>query len=92
MKILQITAGTGSFYCGTCIRDNAAVAALKKLGHDVLMLPLYLPTMILGARAAERASTGLDPWPALALSGAVTLVALAAAPFAAAAALRVNLR
>lgn len=59
---------------------------------SLLVLPLYLPTMILGARAVERASTGLDPWAALALSGAVTLVALAAAPFAAAAALRVNLR
>ncbi len=59
---------------------------------SLLVLPLYLPTMILGARAVERAGTGLDPWPALALSGAVTLVALAASPFAAAAALRVNLR
>ena len=59
---------------------------------SLLVLPLYLPTMILGARAVDRAATGLDPWPALALSGAVTLVALAASPFAAAAALRVNLR
>lgn len=59
---------------------------------SLLVLPLYLPTMILGARAVERASTGLDASPALYLSGAVTLVAFAAAPFAAAAALRVNLR
>ncbi|QIE56414.1 heme exporter protein CcmB [Pikeienuella piscinae] len=59
---------------------------------SLLVLPLYLPTMVLGARAVERASTGLDPSAALYLSGAVTLVALAAAPFAAAAALRVNLR
>ncbi len=59
---------------------------------SLLVLPLYLPTLILGARAVERASTGLDPSAALLLSGAATLVALAAAPFAAAAALRVNLR
>ncbi|MFV0473237.1 MAG: heme exporter protein CcmB [Pikeienuella sp.] len=59
---------------------------------SLLVLPLYLPTMILGARAVERASTGLDPSAALYLSGAVTLIAAAAAPFAAAAALRVNLR
>ena len=59
---------------------------------SLLVLPLYLPTMILGARAIERASTGLDPWSALALSGAVTLIALAAGPFAAAAALRINMR
>jgi len=30
-------------YCGGCLRDNALVAGLRKLGHDVLMLPLYLP-------------------------------------------------
>jgi glycosyltransferase involved in cell wall biosynthesis len=30
-------------YCGACMRDNALVAALRKLGHDVTMLPLYTP-------------------------------------------------
>ena len=30
-------------YCGGCFRDNALVAELRKLGHDTLMLPLYLP-------------------------------------------------
>jgi glycosyltransferase involved in cell wall biosynthesis len=30
-------------YCGNCFRDNALVAALRKLGHHTLMLPLYLP-------------------------------------------------
>ena len=30
-------------YCGGCFRDNALVAALRGLGHDTLMLPLYLP-------------------------------------------------
>jgi len=30
-------------YCGGCLRDNALVAALRKLGHQVLMVPLYLP-------------------------------------------------
>ena len=30
-------------YCGGCFRDNALVAALRRLGHDTLMLPLYLP-------------------------------------------------
>jgi heme exporter protein B len=59
---------------------------------SLLVLPLYLPTMILGARAVERASTGLDAGSPLALSGAVTLIALVAGPVAAAAALRVNLR
>lgn len=30
-------------YCGGCFRDNALVMALRRMGHDTLMLPLYLP-------------------------------------------------
>jgi glycosyltransferase involved in cell wall biosynthesis len=30
-------------YCGACFRDNALVAALRKMGHQALMVPLYLP-------------------------------------------------
>jgi glycosyltransferase involved in cell wall biosynthesis len=30
-------------YCGACVRDNALVAALRRLGHEALMMPLYLP-------------------------------------------------
>lgn len=30
-------------YCGNCIRDNTLVRGLRELGHDVLMVPLYLP-------------------------------------------------
>ncbi len=29
--------------CGNCLRDNALVAALRRLGHVVTMVPLYLP-------------------------------------------------
>ncbi len=43
MNIIQITPGAGAMYCGNCLRDNALVAALRKMGHDVLMVPLYLP-------------------------------------------------
>src|SRR6266516_805784 len=43
MTIVQITPGAGGMYCGNCFRDNALVAALRQLGHDVLMVPLYLP-------------------------------------------------
>lgn len=43
MKIVQITPGAGGMYCGGCFRDNALVAALRQLGHDTLMVPLYLP-------------------------------------------------
>ncbi|MFN3651071.1 MAG: glycosyltransferase family 4 protein [Armatimonadota bacterium] len=43
MRIVQLTAGTGSFYCGTCIRDNALVSELRRRGHDALLVPMYLP-------------------------------------------------
>ena len=43
MRILQLTPGTGNFYCGSCLRDNALVRGLRARGHDVLMVPLYLP-------------------------------------------------
>jgi len=46
MRILFLTPGTGSFYCGTCLRDNALATALRKQGHDALMIPLYLPTTL----------------------------------------------
>jgi glycosyltransferase involved in cell wall biosynthesis len=43
VNIVQITPGAGGMYCGNCFRDNAMVAALRKQGHDTLMIPLYLP-------------------------------------------------
>ena len=43
MEILQLTPGAGTMFCGNCLRDNALVAALRQLGHNVLMVPLYLP-------------------------------------------------
>jgi len=50
MRIVQITPGSGdNFYCENCLRDVALVKALRKLGHDVLMVPLYLPLQIAGS-------------------------------------------
>ncbi len=46
MRFIQITAGTGSFHCGTCMRDNALVTALRRLGHDAILTPLYLPPVL----------------------------------------------
>jgi len=43
MTIVQITPGAGAMYCGNCFRDNALVASLRQMGHDVTMVPLYLP-------------------------------------------------
>jgi len=43
MRILHLTPGTGSFHCGSCLRDQALIRALRSRGHDALMAPLYLP-------------------------------------------------
>lgn len=59
---------------------------------SLLVLPLYVPTLIFGAEVARRGSLGLAvETPALMLAG-ITAGAVALLPFAAAAALRVNLR
>ncbi len=43
MRLLFLTPGTGSYYCGVCMRDNALAKQLCAMGHDALLLPLYLP-------------------------------------------------
>lgn len=44
MKILFIVPGSGdAFYCGNCFRDNLQVKALRELGQEVIVMPLYLP-------------------------------------------------
>lgn len=44
MKIVNIVPGFGgTFYCGNCLRDSGATKSLVKLGHDAMMLPIYLP-------------------------------------------------
>jgi len=46
MKIVILTAGTGSFHCGTCMRDNALVVELRRQGHDAVLVPMYLPPIL----------------------------------------------
>jgi glycosyltransferase involved in cell wall biosynthesis len=44
MKIVHLIPGSGgTFYCENCVRDSYAVRALEERGHDVLMVPMYLP-------------------------------------------------
>ena len=59
---------------------------------SLLVLPLYVPTLIFGAEAVKRGAAGLDAGVPLALLAGITLAAAALLPFAAAAAIRVNLR
>jgi heme exporter protein B len=59
---------------------------------SLLVLPLYVPTLIFGAEVVRRAGQGADvQTPALLLAG-ITAGTLALLPFAAAMAIRVNLR
>lgn len=59
---------------------------------SLLVLPLYVPSLIFGARAVALAAEGSDPVPAFLLLAGLSLGIVALAPLAAAAALRVNLR
>ncbi|RMH52225.1 MAG: heme exporter protein CcmB [Alphaproteobacteria bacterium] len=59
---------------------------------SVMVLPLYLPSLIFGARTVALAAQELDPARAFLLLGAITVLSLGIGPFAAAAALRINLR
>ncbi len=43
MKVAILAAGAGGMYCGSCMRDNSLAMALKALGHEVTLIPLYTP-------------------------------------------------
>ena len=44
MRIIQLTPGSGdNFYCENCLRDLALVRAFQKSGHEITMVPMYLP-------------------------------------------------
>lgn len=72
----------------------ALVVGLKRGGLllSLLVLPLFIPTLIFGAEVVRRGSAGADALVPLALLGGVSLASAALLPFAAAWALRVNLR
>jgi len=44
MRVLHLTAGAAEMYCGSCLRGNALAAALRRRGHDVVLMPIYTPT------------------------------------------------
>jgi len=45
MQIVHIIPGSGgSFYCQNCIKDTALVKELRSRGHDVVVIPMYLPS------------------------------------------------
>ena len=59
---------------------------------SLLVLPLYVPTLIFGAEVVKRGAVGAEVSVPLLLLAGITAGAVALLPFAAAAAIRVNLR
>jgi heme exporter protein B len=91
--VASLAAGTpGLSFLGAI--GAAVTVGLRRGGLliSILVLPLYIPTLIFGARCVVAAGEGGDPAPALLLTAGLSIGILAVAPFAAAAALRVNLR
>ena len=72
----------------------ALTVGLKRGGLllSLLVLPLYVPTLIFGAEVVRRSVDELAVLTPLAMLGGITLAAWALLPFAAAAAIRINLR
>ncbi len=72
----------------------ALTVGLKRGGLllSLLVLPLYVPTLIFGAEVVRRAIDGQAFATPLAMLAGLTLATLALLPFAAAAAIRINLR
>lgn len=45
MQIVHIIAGSGgSFYCQNCVKDTSTIIEQRRLGHDVTVIPMYLPS------------------------------------------------
>jgi heme exporter protein B len=59
---------------------------------SLLVLPLYVPTLIFGAEVVKRGALGMEVQGVILILSAITLAVWALLPFAAAAALRINLR
>ena len=43
LRVAYIAAGAAGMICGSCLRDNALITALQKLGCDAVLIPTYTP-------------------------------------------------
>ena len=43
LSIAILAAGAGGMYCGSCLRDGALAAALRRAGHRAVLVPMYTP-------------------------------------------------
>lgn len=72
----------------------ALTVGLKRGGLllSLIVLPLYVPTLIFGAEVARRGADGISVAAPLAVLAGISLACISLMPFAAAAAIRINLR
>jgi len=103
--LLHLPAGAQGWLVAALLLGTPALSMLGAFGAaltvglrrggllmSLLVLPLYVPTLIFGAEAVRRGAAGADGTTPLVLLAGITLLVLATIPFAAAGALRVNLR
>ena len=91
--VLSLLAGTPALSVIGCF-GAALTVGIKRGGllMSLLVLPLYVPTLILGAEAARRGAEGMEATTPLALLAGLSLATIALMPFASAAVLRMTLR
>ncbi len=53
MKVAYLATGAANMFCGSCMRDNTLVNAMKALGHPIAMLPMYTPLRVDEDSASE---------------------------------------
>ena len=89
--VLSLLLGTGVLSLVGCI-GAALTVGLKRGGmlFSLLILPLYMPVLIFGSAAVQAAVTGVPAGPYLAILGAMLCLAIALAPLAIAAGLRIS--
>ncbi|MFQ5439159.1 MAG: heme exporter protein CcmB [Paracoccaceae bacterium] len=90
---LSLMVGTPALSCLGAF-GAALTVGLKRGGLllSLLVLPLYIPTLIFGAQCVTLASRGLSNTTAFLILASISLLTFALIPFAAAYAVRVNLR
>ena len=98
LPVQAIPALAGALLLGTGVLSlvggigAALTVGLKRGGMlvSLLVLPLYMPVLIFGAAAVEAATTGTPAAPYLAILAAMLSLAIALAPLAIAAGLRIS--
>jgi heme exporter protein B len=90
--LASLLLGTGTLSLVGCI-GAALTVGLKRGGMliSLLILPLYMPVLIFGSAAVKAAVLGNPAGPHLAILAAMLCLAVALAPFAVAAGLRISI-